>query len=50
MGIGFCIVVPKEAEQSALDACRLNNHQAWVIGEVLNRPSGDSSALQGLPS
>ena len=50
MGIGFCIVVPREAEQSALDACRLNNHQAWVIGEVLNRQSGDSSALQGLPS
>ena len=50
MGIGFCIVVPKEAEQSALEACHSNNHQAWVIGEVLKAPPGEHSALQGLPS
>jgi phosphoribosylformylglycinamidine cyclo-ligase len=50
MGIGFCLVVPKEAEQTALDVCHLNNHQAWVIGEVLKTPPGEHSALQGLPS
>ena len=50
MGIGFCLVVPKEAEQTALDVCHLNNHQAWVIGEVLKAPPGEHSALQGLPS
>jgi phosphoribosylformylglycinamidine cyclo-ligase len=33
-----------------LDVCRLNNHQAWVIGEVLTAPAGEHSALQGLPS
>jgi phosphoribosylformylglycinamidine cyclo-ligase len=50
MGIGFCIVVPREVEQSALEACHLNHHQAWVIGEVLEAPAGECSDLQGLPS
>ena len=50
MGIGFCLVIPREAEQTALDVCCLNNHQAWVIGEVLKAPAGEHSALQGLPS
>lgn len=49
MGIGYCLIVPREAKQSTLDVCQRNNHQAWVIGEVTNAQSKNSSGLQGLP-
>ena len=35
MGIGFCLIVPKNAVNSALEICIKNNFEAWNIGQVV---------------
>jgi phosphoribosylformylglycinamidine cyclo-ligase len=48
LGVGFVLVVPQEAETSALDLCRTQGHHAWTIGHVA---AGEAPAagLEGLP-
>jgi len=48
LGVGFCLVLPEAAVESALAVCRQQGHQAWLLGAVeagaaLNAP------LAGLP-
>ena len=41
MGIGFCLIVPKNVVNSALEICTKNDFEAWNIGQVvesLNNP------------
>ena len=35
MGIGFCLIVPKNAVNSALEICIKNDFEAWNIGQVI---------------
>ncbi len=35
MGIGFCLVVPKNVVESALEICSTNRLEAWHIGKVV---------------
>jgi len=35
MGIGFCLIVPKKAVNSALEICIKNDFEAWNIGQVV---------------
>ena len=48
LGVGFVLVVPQEAEASALELCRTQGHHAWTIGDVA---AGEAPAagLEGLP-
>jgi phosphoribosylformylglycinamidine cyclo-ligase len=49
LGVGFTLVVPAEAEASALSICRSAGHQAWSLGTVA---PGDApeAGLAGLPN
>ena len=35
MGIGFCLIVPKNEVSSALEICKRNHFMAWNIGQVV---------------
>ena len=35
MGIGFCLIVPKNEVNSALEICMNNAFEAWNIGQVI---------------
>ena len=35
MGIGFCLIVPKNEVNSALEICTKNDFEAWNIGQVV---------------
>ena len=35
MGIGFCLIVPKNEASSALEICKRNHFMAWNIGQVV---------------
>ncbi len=32
LGVGFCLVLPEAAVESALQVCREQGHQAWLLG------------------
>ena len=51
MGIGFCLIVPKKAVNSALEICIKDGFEAWNIGKVVES-SNDSkhSDIIGIPS
>ena len=50
MGIGFCLIVPKDVVNSALEICIENGFEAWNIGKVVER-SDDSKSVDilGIP-
>ncbi|MFM7313566.1 MAG: phosphoribosylformylglycinamidine cyclo-ligase [Cyanobium sp.] len=48
LGVGYCLVLPSEAVQTALALCRSQGHQAWLLGEVLEGEAG-ATPLDGLP-
>ena len=48
LGVGFCLVVPEAAVESALQVCREQGHQAWLLGAVEPGSAGAAS-LAGLP-
>ncbi|BEV36066.1 phosphoribosylformylglycinamidine cyclo-ligase [Synechococcus sp. M16CYN] len=50
LDIGFCLVIPNEAENLTLELCHRHGHRAWVIGEVVTASSVNSQALEGIPS
>ena len=51
MGIGFCLIVPKNAVKSALEICIKNNFEAWNIGQVVETPNNSKHKdIIGIPS
>jgi phosphoribosylformylglycinamidine cyclo-ligase len=48
LGVGFVLVVPQEAEASALELCRTQGHHAWTIGDVAPGEA-PAAGLEGLP-
>ncbi len=49
LGIGFCLVMPREASKSALEVCARNSLEAWIIGEVEASDNSSNSNLLGVP-
>jgi phosphoribosylformylglycinamidine cyclo-ligase len=49
LGVGFCLVVPVEAEEAALATIQASGHKGWLIGSVEGVEKGDL-LLMGLPS
>ena len=43
MGIGFCLIVPKNIVNSALEACIKNGFEAWHIGKVIESPNNSKN-------
>jgi len=48
LGVGFCLILPREAAETALAICRKQGHQAWELGEVKPGSVG-ALPLAGLP-
>ena len=48
LGVGFCLVLPESAVTAALEVCKAQGHQAWLLGSVENGAAG-SAPLAGLP-
>jgi phosphoribosylformylglycinamidine cyclo-ligase len=48
LGVGFCLVVPREAVGDALGACGASGHRAWELGHVAAGAAG-VNPLAGLP-
>ena len=49
LGVGFCLVVPVEAEEAALATLQASGHVGWLIGGVEGAEEG-GLPLEGLPS
>ena len=50
MGIGFCLIVPKNVVNSALEICIKNDFQAWNIGKVVESPKNPKHVdILGIP-
>jgi len=49
LGIGFCLVVPDEAVNAALEVCSGNGFQAWPIGRIQESIETDNTGILGLP-
>ena len=50
MGIGFCLIVPKKAVNSALEICSKNDFQAWNIGQVVESDNNSKHIdILGIP-
>ncbi len=45
LGVGFCLVVPKNRLEDALACCQEQGEQAWLLGEVIS----GQGPLAGLP-
>ena len=51
MGIGFCLIVPKNKVNSALEICMKNDFEAWNIGQVVESQNNSKhSSILGIPS
>ncbi len=51
MGIGFCLIVPKNEVNSALKICMKNDFQAWNIGQVVESQNNSKHIeILGIPS
>ena len=51
MGIGFCLIVPKNAVNSALEICIKNDFEAWNIGQVVESSNNSKHTdIIGIPS
>jgi phosphoribosylformylglycinamidine cyclo-ligase len=51
MGIGFCLIVPKNAVNSALEICIKNDFEAWNIGQVVESSNNTKNIdILGIPS
>ena len=50
MGIGFCLIVPKNAANSILEICIKNDFEAWNIGAVVQSQSNSKHIdILGIP-
>ncbi len=51
MGVGFCLILPKNVVNAALEICIENGFQAWNIGKVLENPNNSGNInILGLPT
>lgn len=51
MGIGFCLIVPKNVVNSALEICIKNGFEAWTIGKVFESSNNSNDVdLMGIPN
>ena len=51
MGIGFCLIVPKNVVNSALEICIGNHFQAWNIGKVVESSANSKHVdIIGIPN
>ena len=51
MGIGFCLIVPKNVVNSALEICIKSDFEAWNIGKVVEIPNNlKNSEILGIPT
>ena len=51
MGIGFCLIVPKNEVNSALEICMKNDFEAWNIGQVVESQNNSKHiGILGIPS
>ena len=51
MGIGFCLIVPKNEVNFALEICMKNDFEAWNIGQVVERQNNSKNiGIFGIPS
>ena len=51
MGIGFCLIVPKNEVNSALEICMKNDFEAWNIGQVVESQNNSKhTGIFGIPS
>ena len=51
MGIGFCLIVPKNEVNSALEICMKNDFEAWNIGQVVESQNNSKHiGIFGIPS
>ena len=52
MGIGFCLIVPKNEVNSALEICIQNGFEAWNIGKVVESSNNSKhfENILGIPS
>ena len=51
MGIGFCLIVPKNAVNSALEICIKNDFEAWNIGQVVESQNNSKHIdILGIPT
>ena len=48
MGIGFCLIVPKNEVNSALEICLENGFEAWHIGKVVNSLNNSSKEVDNI--
>ena len=48
LGIGFCLVMPKDFAKSSIELCRQDGFSAWIIGEV-EESTHTKNVLDGLP-
>ena len=50
MGIGFCLIVPKQAVNFALEICTKNDFEAWNIGQVVESDNNSKNIdILGIP-
>ena len=51
MGIGFCLIVPKNKVNSTLEICMKNDFEAWNIGQVVESQNNSKHiGIFGIPS
>ena len=50
MGIGFCLIIPKNVVNSTLEICIKNGFEAWNIGKVVESPTHSKQvSIIGIP-
>ena len=52
MGIGFCLIVPKNVVNPTLEICIKNGFEAWKIGKVVETPNNSKNLdnILGIPN
>ena len=49
LGVGFCLVVSVEAADAAIQVCRDNGLDAWIMGRIEDSPVDERKGILGLP-
>jgi phosphoribosylformylglycinamidine cyclo-ligase len=49
LGVGYCLVVPPAAADTALAVCHQSGYDAWMLGDVRPGDAPGGAALAGLP-
>ncbi len=49
LGVGFCVVVQKEAVEEVLEICSEQGFDAWIMGEIKEKSDCAEQACEGIP-